>query len=249
MSANPSARERVRSVRDRIERACARTARSPEQVQLVGVCKRQPIERVVQAVRAGVMQLGENYVQALQERRPLVEAQLDPEVAARLRWRMVGGLQRNKARAAISVADAVDSVDRASLAAEIDKRAAAAKRVIDVCLQVNLSLEPRKSGVDATALPALLEACAPLSHLRVVGLMTIPAASDDPEASRPTFARLRELRDTLRDMPGGGDLRELSMGMFGDFEVAIEEGATLVRVGTALFGSRNDTPGKTGKDT
>ena len=249
MSADPDAQERVRSVRDRIERACRLAGRSPEEVQLVGVCKRQPIERVVQAVRAGLTQLGENYVQALQERRPLVEAQLDSEIAARLRWRMVGGLQRNKARAAVSVVDAVDSVDRASLAEELDKRAATADRVIDVCLQVNLSQEPRKSGVDATALPALLEACAPLSHLRVVGLMTIPAASEDPEASRPVFARLRELRDTLRDVPGGGNLRELSMGMSGDFEVAVAEGATLVRVGTALFGSRDAPAGETETDT
>ncbi len=241
MSVDPDAQERVRSVRDRIERACVSAGRSHEEVQLVGVCKRQPIERVVQAVRAGLTQLGENYVQELQKRRPRVEAQLDPETVARLRWRMVGGLQRNKARAAISVVDAVDSLDRASLAAELDKRAGAADRVIDVCLQVNLSREPQKTGVDADALPALLEACASLSHLRVVGLMTIPAANDDPEAGRPVFARLRGLRDTLRDAPGGGDLRELSMGMSVDLEVAVEEGATLVRVGTALFGPRDAT--------
>ena len=243
MSVDRAAQERVRSVRDRIERACASAGRSPGDVQLIGVCKRQPIERVVQAVRAGLTQLGENYVQALKERRPLVEAQLDPETVAGLRWRMVGSLQRNKARDVISLVDAVDSLDRESLAAELDKRAAAAGRVIDVCLQVNLSKESQKSGVDAASLPDLLEACAPLSHLRVVGLMTIPAANDDPEASRPVFARLRELRDTLGVAPGGGDLRELSMGMSADFEVAVEEGATLVRVGTALFGPRDATPG------
>ncbi|MEE2672213.1 MAG: YggS family pyridoxal phosphate-dependent enzyme [Myxococcota bacterium] len=243
------AQERLRSVHHRIARACVRAGRTPEEVQLVGVCKRQPIERIVQSIRAGLGQLGENYVQALQERRPLIEAQLEPELAAQLRWRMVGGLQRNKARAAISVVDSVDSVDRASLAEELDKRAAAVSRVIDVCLQVNLSREPRKGGVDVTGLPALLEACGTLSNLRVVGLMTIPAASDDPEASRPSFARLRELRDTLREAPGGGNLHELSMGMSGDFEVAVEEGATLVRVGTALFGARDAAPGSTGRDT
>lgn len=241
MDANEAARERLRSLRERIERACASAGRSPQRVQLVGVCKRQPIERVVSAVRAGVTQLGENYVQELERRRPLVEAQLEPETAAGLRWRMVGGLQRNKVRAAVAVAEAVDSVDRPSLAVEIDKRAGAAGRVIDVCLQVNLSEEPQKSGVPADALPALLEACVPLSHVRVVGLMTLPAASEDPEAARPVFARLRELRDTLQDAPGAENLSELSMGMSDDFEIAIEEGATLVRIGTALFGPRDAT--------
>lgn len=247
MNPNPDVRERLHSVRDRIEAACKRAERSPDEVQLVGVCKRQPLERVVQAIEAGVTQLGENYVQALHERRPLIEAQLDPAAAARLRWRMLGGLQRNKARAALTLVDAVDSVDRASLAVELDKRAAAADTQLDVCLQVNLSGESQKSGVAPDALSDLLAACVPLSRLRVVGLMTIPAAADDPEASRPAFARLRELRDTLRSAPGGENLRELSMGMSGDFEVAVEEGATLVRVGTALFGPRDATSANTGR--
>ena len=248
MNPDPGARERLRSVRDRIERACTRAGRSPEEVQLVGVCKRQPIERVVQAIEAGLTQLGENYVQALQERRPLIEAQLEPASAARLRWRMLGGLQRNKARAALSLVDAVDSVDRASLAVELDKRAAAANTHLDICLQANLSGETQKSGVGPEALSELLAACVPLSHLRVVGLMTIPAAADAPEASRPAFAQLRELRDTLRKLQGGENLRELSMGMSGDFEIAVEEGATLVRVGTALFGPREATSANTGRN-
>ena len=248
MSLDPGVQERLNSVRDRIERACTRAGRSAEAVQLIGVCKRQPLERVVQAVQAGVTQLGENYVQALQERRARIEAQLDPACTAGLRWRLLGGLQRNKARAAVSLVDAIDSVDRLSLAQEIDKRAAAGRRVLDVCLQVNLSAEAQKGGVEAGSLPGLLEACAPLSHLRVIGLMTIPAAHDDPEASRAVFAHLRELRDRLQEAPGGGDLRELSMGMSSDFEVAVEEGATLVRIGTALFGPRDVPPEKTGRN-
>ena len=248
MTPDPGAHERLCSVRDRIERACTRAGRSPEEVQLVGACKRQPIERVVQAIEAGLTQLGENYVQALQERRPLIEAQLEPSCATRLRWRMLGGLQRNKVRAVLSLVDAVDSVDRASLAQELDKRADAANTRLDICLQVNLSRESQKSGVDPDELTELLTACNALSHLRVVGLMTVPAATDDPEASRPAFAQLRELRDTLRSAVGGGNLRELSMGMSGDFEIAVEEGATLVRVGTALFGPRDATSAYTGRN-
>jgi hypothetical protein len=151
---------------------------------------------------------------------------------------MVGNLQRNKARTVVPLVDTVDSLDRASLAAELDKRARGAGRVLDVCVQVNVSREPQKSGVLEEDLAGLLEQCAGLPGIRVVGLMTVPAADPDPEASRPAFAHLRELRDTLRSAPGGEHLRELSMGMSGDFEIAIEEGATLVRVGTALFGPR-----------
>jgi len=247
VSASPAVGDRLRSIRDRIEAACDRAGRSADEVQLVGVCKRQPIERVVEAVEAGVTQLGENYIQALQSRRPLIEAKLAPATAAGLRWRMLGGLQRNKARAALSLVDAVDSVDRESLAVELDKRAAAADTCLDVCLQVNLSGEPQKSGVTRDALPQLLAACGALPRLRVVGLMTLPAADADPQASRPAFAQLRELRDRLHDTPGGEDLRELSMGMSGDFEIAIEEGATLVRVGTALFGPRDAPAANTGR--
>jgi MAF protein len=235
---DPAAGERLRAVQERIERACRRAGRAVGEVRLVGVCKGQPADRIAPAVRAGVSLLGENYVQELREKRRRLEAILEPAEAARLRWRLIGGLQRNKARAAVSLVHAVDSLDRASLAAELDRHAAAAGVVLDVCLQVNLSREPQKGGVLEEDVAELLARCASLESLRVVGLMTIPAESPSPEASRPVFARLRELRDTLRESPGGEELHELSMGMSGDFEVAIEEGATLVRVGTALFGPR-----------
>jgi MAF protein len=230
--------DRVRAVQERIERACRRAGRPVGEVRLVGVCKGQPPERVAAAVRAGLTELGENYVQELREKRLAVEALLDRAAAARLRWRLVGGLQRKKARAVVSLVDAVDSLDRESLAVELDRHAAAAGRVLEACIQVNLSREPQKGGVPEEGAAELLARCAPLESLRVVGLMTIPAENPSPEASRPVFARLRELRDTLRESPGGEELRELSMGMSGDFEIAIEEGATLVRVGTALFGPR-----------
>ncbi len=151
---------------------------------------------------------------------------------------MIGALQRNKVKAAVPLVAAVDSVDRESLARELDRRAGAAARRLEICLQVNLSDEPQKSGIAPSRAPGLLSVCAELENIEVVGLMAIPADVPDPESNRPAFARLRELRDTLRAAPGGGDLRELSMGMSGDLEVAIAEGATRVRVGTALFGPR-----------
>jgi hypothetical protein len=137
--------------------------------------------------------------------------------------------------------DVVETVDRESLGAELDRRAQRAGRSLEVLLQVNLSGEPQKGGVDPQALPDLLLASQQWSNLRVVGLMTIPAPADDPEASRPTFARLRKLAEALRTAPGGEHLRELSMGMSADFEVAIEEGATIVRIGTEIFGSRSES--------
>jgi pyridoxal phosphate enzyme (YggS family) len=229
------AAERLAAVQERIARACARAGRAPGEVTLMAVSKRQPIERVALAVAAGVRCLGENYVQAIRERRPQLEALISAEQAAELRWHMIGGLQRNKAKLVVPLVDAVESVDRESLAVELDRRAAEAGRVLAVCLQVNVSREAQKSGVAPEALPALLEATAGLANLRVEGLMTVPAADGD---ARAAFAQLRALRDTLRSAPGGTALRELSMGMSGDFEIAIEEGATRVRVGTAIFGAR-----------
>ena len=230
---------RLAAVQERIAAACARVGRKAEEVTLVAVSKRQPLERVALAVKAGVRDLGENYAQAIRERRPALEKMLDPEEARELRWHMIGGLQRNKARMVVPLVDTVESVDRESLAVELDRRAAEAGRVLAVCLQVNVSGEDQKSGVAPEALPELHAACAALPNLKVLGLMAVPAAGPDPEASRASFAQLRALRDTLRSAAGGEGLDCLSMGMSGDFEVAIEEGATRVRVGTAIFGPRD----------
>jgi hypothetical protein len=239
-AADAEVAQRVAGVRQRMADAARRAGRSEHEVTLVGVTKRQSLERIAAGVRAGVTTLGENYVQEMRSKQPLLAQCLSPEQADRIRWRMIGRLQRNKARHAAELFDAVETVDRAALAVELDKRARAAGRVLEVLIQVNLSDEPQKGGVEAAQLPELLSACQSLRDLRVAGLMAIPAAAEDPEANRPAFARLRDLRDTLREEPGGGDLRELSMGMSADFEVAIEEGATLVRVGTALFGLREE---------
>jgi pyridoxal phosphate enzyme (YggS family) len=237
---------RVAEVRARIARAAARAGRDPAEIRLVGACKHQPIERIAAAVCAGVGELGENYVQEARAKRPRLEsllaAHFEGRPAPQPRWRLIGHLQRNKARHAVGCFDAIDSLDREDLALELERRAAAAELRLEVCIQVNVSGEASKSGAAEASVEALLRTCAPLAHLQVVGLMAVPAAEEDPERSRPAFAHLRRLRDKLSRAPGGESLRELSMGMSADMEPAIEEGATLVRVGTALFGPRPAAP-------
>jgi pyridoxal phosphate enzyme (YggS family) len=230
--------ERLAAVRERIRGAALRAGRRPEEITLLGVSKRQPAERVVAAARAGLACVGENYVQEALEKLPKIQAALEGSGVTPLRWHFIGQLQRKKARAAAQAFDVVESVDRPALAMELDRRAGQIGRRLSVLLQVNLSGEPQKGGVAPEDLAALLAQSVDWPQLEVVGLMAIPALAADPERSRPAFARLRELRQTLRQAPGGAALRELSMGMSADFEVAIEEGATIVRIGTAIFGPR-----------
>lgn len=227
--------DRLAEVRQRIAAAAQRAGRSVEDIELVGVAKRFPADDVVAAVRAGLTSVGENYVQEAQTKLADVHAALEAEGRAAPRFHFVGQLQRNKASHAARLFDVVQTVDRASLGDALDKRAGAAGRRLRVLLQVDVSGEAQKGGVDPAALPALLEAGSRWQNLEVAGLMAIPAAAPDPRAA---FARLRSLREALREAPGGETLRELSMGMSGDYEQAIEEGATIVRVGTAIFGPR-----------
>jgi pyridoxal phosphate enzyme (YggS family) len=224
---------RLAALRDRVEAAARRAGRDPASVRIVGAAKKQPPERVAAAVRAGLRDVGENYVQEAAAKRAAVQASLEPELAASLRWHGIGHLQRNKAKEAVACFEWLHAVDDARLATELDRRAAQSGRHLTALVQVNLSGEATKSGVAADALPALLDAMRGLTQLRVVGLMTMPAPAPDPEAARPVFARLRALAQAAA-------LPELSMGMSDDFEVAVEEGATLVRIGTALFGARKE---------
>jgi pyridoxal phosphate enzyme (YggS family) len=232
---------RLASVRERIAAAALRAGRSPEEITLLGVAKRKRPELIVAAVRAGLRDLAENYVQEAAAKIPAVNAELRSAGLDPPRWHFVGQLQRNKAREVVRLFDVIASVDREPLGVELERRADHEDRRMDALLQVNLSGEPQKGGIDPGALPKLVEASTHWSRLRVVGLMGVPAATEDPEDSRPAFARLRALRDNLRGEPGGKPLSELSMGMTGDFEIAIEEGATIVRVGTAIFGPRSDS--------
>ncbi len=230
--------DRLAAVRARIARAAERAGRPADAVTLVGVAKLHEAADVAAAVRAGLDAVGENYVQEAQAKIPEVGALLAAQACPPPRWHFVGHLQRNKARFVAALFDVVETIDSAALGAELDRRAGAVGRRLEVLFQVNLSGEAQKGGVAPDELPALAEASGAWTSLDPIGLMTMPAAAADPGAARPVFARLRELLERSPPLPRGGRLRELSMGMSGDFEVAIEEGATIVRVGTAIFGPR-----------
>lgn len=236
-----AARARHAAVRERIAAAAERAGRRPEEVTLVGVAKRQPRERVLAAIAAGLRVLGQSYIQEARTVRPEIERALAASAtdeAPTLSWRMVGRLQRNKAGLAVRLFDAIESVDRPELVETLARRADAEGRTLEVLVQVSLCGEAQKGGCEPKALDALVRQVRTLPELRFGGLMTVPAADPDPEAARPVFRRLRALRDGLveRDPELAG--AALSMGMSADLEVAVEEGATLVRVGTALFGER-----------
>lgn len=212
--------ERVQAV---ITRACARAGRSSDDVLLIAVSKTVEVERIKLAIAAGVPALGENRVQEAREK---IETLGRP-----VPWHLIGPLQTNKAKDAARLFDWIHSVDRLELARELDRRARALGRTVDALLEVNVGEEPQKSGVRPDQIKPLLDALAGLDGIRVRGLMAIPPAAPDPEQTRPYFRRLRDLRDAA-------GLEHLSMGMSADFEVAVEEGATMVRVGTAIFGPR-----------
>lgn len=225
-------RERIGSVRDRIARAAARVGRAPDEVTLVGVGKRHPASRVAAAVRVGLRVVAENYAQEAEAKIPEIREKLEVWGAPEPLWHFVGQLQRNKARIAASLFDCVESVDRLSLARALDRRAGELGRLLPVLLQVDFCGGARRGGAAPEELEVLLAGCRALPSLRVTGLMTVPAWNPDPEAARPSFAR-------LRDLARRHGLPELSMGMSADLEVAVEEGATMVRVGTAIFGPRD----------
>ncbi len=228
---NPfSLRDRLAEVRGRLAASAQRSGRAPGEVTLIGVIKTLPTEIVAEAVGLGLTDLGENRVQ---------EAEAHQLGVARhaARWHMIGHLQRNKAGKALSLFDLVHGVDDADVAGTLDRRAEAVSRVLPVLIEVNVSGEASKFGVAPEGLASLADRMRVMPHLELRGLMTVGAPVERAEDARPGFARLRDVRDALAGRIGL-PLAELSMGMSGDFEVAVEEGATLVRVGSAIFGSR-----------
>jgi pyridoxal phosphate enzyme (YggS family) len=221
------------SVRDRIARAAGRARRDPSSVRLVAVSKTFPPDHIRAAADAGQLDFGENKVQE-------ALTKIADTAALGLRWHLVGHLQANKARKAAAAFDMIHSVDDPRLVAKLDESALAAERRVDILVQVDLAGEPSKHGMAVDDLMSAVEAARDRRGVALRGLMLLPPAKDDPEDARPYFARLRTLRDEL--VARGVDresLAELSMGMSHDFEVAIEEGATIVRVGTAIFGGRS----------
>jgi hypothetical protein len=223
-------RENVLRVKEAIARAAERVARDPEGIRLVGACKTVDVPRIRSAIQAGIAILGENYVQEAMRK--------SQEIEEPVAWHFIGHLQKNKAKYAVHLFEMIHSVDSVALAEELDRRAGQANRKLDVLVEINLSGETTKWGVsEGDALP-LAERIRGLAHLTLRGLMTMPPYFDDPEESRPYFVRLRRLGEKItREGLHVGPV-DLSMGMSNDFPVAIEEGATLVRVGTAIFGAR-----------
>lgn len=223
--------ERLAAVRSRIAAAAARVGRSPRDVLLVAVTKTVPPEKVAAAMAAGQRVFGENRVQEAVGK----AAACGPGAS----WHLIGHLQRNKTKAAAGLFDVVESLDSPGLAVDLDRRAQEAGRRLRVLIQVKLGEEPTKSGVLPEGACDLIAATMSLRNLELAGLMTIPPPSETPGLSRRWFARLRELRARWDGTCcPRGTLRELSMGMSADYEVAVEEGATIVRVGSAIFGAR-----------
>jgi pyridoxal phosphate enzyme (YggS family) len=224
--------DRLADVRARIARAASRAGRSPSSVRLVAVSKTFPADDVRAAAAAGQVDFGENKVQEA-----LLKMDATPDLA--VRWHLIGHLQSNKARKAGERFDAVHSIDSADLLLKIDRAAAAANRSLELFVQVDLAGEATKHGTSADQLHPIFEAARGASHARIAGLMLLPPAVENPDHARPYFRELAAVRDRLAaDGVDPGMLRELSMGMSHDFEVAVEEGSTLVRVGTAIFGGR-----------
>jgi pyridoxal phosphate enzyme (YggS family) len=214
-----------------IANAALKAGRNPEDIKLVAVSKTIDTEKIKQVIEAGATILGENYVQ---EARNKIK-----ELGQGVRWDFIGHLQSNKAKHAVDLFEMIHSVDRLSLAQEINKVAEKKRKRLRVLVQINISGEESKSGIDPEGVTPLVREIAFMSNLSLEGLMTMPPYFDDPEKVRPYFTALRELRDKiLEENIENISLKELSMGMSGDFEVAIEEGSTLIRIGTAIFGER-----------
>lgn len=221
-------KENLLKVMVRIEEAARRARRDPGGIKLVAVSKTVESARIKEAIEAGISVLGENYVQ---EARKKIE-----EIGRGVTWHFIGHLQSNKAKSAIHLFDMIHSVDNLPLAKELNRRAEQEGRTVRTLIEVNLAQEATKFGTDEEKLFDLARAMLQLNHLSLEGLMTMPPYFDDAEKGRPYYVKLRELREKM--VREGISIKELSMGMSNDFEIAIEEGATYVRIGTAIFGAR-----------
>ena len=221
-----------RKIIDHVFEAAAKAGRDGTKIKLLAAAKSQSIDALRTAVAAGVTLVGENYVQEAKEKRQQIKATVE--------WHMIGHLQRNKTKAAVEVFDVIQSLDNVALARELDKAGRRCGKHIRALVEVNLGGEESKTGIDRNGVTGLLQEIAELSNLRIEGLMTVPPFQNDLEKVRPYFRDLRELKENLdvRNLPNI-ELKELSMGMTHDYTVAIEEGATIVRIGTALFGPRS----------
>jgi pyridoxal phosphate enzyme (YggS family) len=220
-----------REVLERMGEAAVRSGRDPKEIKLLAACKSQSVEKIRAAAAAGIRLFGENYVQEAEAKKSALDATIE--------WHMIGHLQRNKVKTALGIFDLIQSLDSVELARALDKEAKARGRAARAYVEVNLAAEQTKSGIPSNRVAPLLEEIAKLPYIRIEGLMAVPPLADDAEKARPYFRALAELRAELKPLEAMNiHLAELSMGMTNDFSVAIEEGATLVRIGTAIFGPR-----------
>ncbi len=224
--------ENFREIRSRIDAAARRSGRNPNEVKLVAAVKSQGRKKIEETIEAGIKNIGHNYIQEASSEKPHKH---DPEV----KFHMIGHVQRNKARKAAELFDVIETVDDVRILGTLDSACSEFNKKLELMIQVNLAGETQKSGISPGETPKLVNAASEFEGIRIVGLMTMPPFFDDPENARPYFAQLRMLRDKLiAEGILDSEARDLSMGMTGDFEAAIEEGATIVRIGTALFGPR-----------
>jgi hypothetical protein len=224
--------DNINKIRQSIDAACLKAGRDPQSVHLLAVSKKKPLVDIEEAAAAGQKMFGENYVQEFVGKYEESRADVD--------WHFIGALQSNKVKQLRGRVAMIHSVDRLSLAKEIDRQWAKCDNPASILIQVNIGEEESKAGVTAADLKNLIQQITELPNLKICGLMAIPPHSDDPEASRRWFRAMRELADSIDALKlPGVSMNELSMGMSNDFEVAIEEGATLIRIGTAIFGARD----------
>lgn len=223
--------ENLRSIQHRIDSACQRCGRDPHDISLIAVSKKKPASLIVQAANAGQSLFGESYVQEFCDKQQ--------QISAPIHWHFIGALQSNKVKYLRGTTELIHSVDRYSLAKEINKQWAAIDQTANILIQVNVGAEASKAGTTADDAEALVRKIAQLPHVRIQGLMTLPPFHDDLEQVRPWFRQLRQLAQQIDQAQiTHVKMDILSMGMSHDFEIAIEEGATLIRVGTAIFGER-----------
>jgi PLP dependent protein len=228
-------RDRLAAIEERIERACRRADRPRQDVHLMAVSKAHPVQSILEAIEAGLTLFGENRVQEFERKRTALG-----DLTSQVEVHLIGHLQSNKSAKAAELFSAIDTLDSLRLAERLNEAAGKLGRKLPVLLEIKLSTEPAKTGFDPKGrdLDELLDRMPDFQHLNLCGLMTVPPLDDDPETARRCFRQVRELRDRLAARHTRLDLSQLSIGMSGDFEIAIEEGSTMVRIGTALFGAR-----------
>ncbi len=220
-----------REIVERITQAAISRRRDPRDIKILAAAKAQDIKSIEAAIMAGVLLIGENYVQEASVKRKSLPGSVE--------WHMIGHLQRNKVKAAVEIFDVIESLDSAELARELDKEGRKRNAQVRTLIEINIGGEENKSGVAKAKVAELLRTVGRLEHVRIEGLMTVPPFRENCEETRPYFRELRQLRDELHSLKlPNVDLRELSMGMTHDYLIAVEEGATIVRIGTAMFGPR-----------